>query len=53
MLITGYSDLSLTRGGILQDLSSAPIWGAYFRLDNDIREVFPLGHGFKPLTKSS
>ena len=45
MLITGYSDLSLTRGGILQDLSSEPIWGAYFRLDNDIREVFPFING--------
>lgn len=41
MLITGYSDLSLTRGGILQDLSSEPTWGAYFKLDNDIREIFP------------
>jgi DNA-binding CsgD family transcriptional regulator/ArsR family metal-binding transcriptional regulator len=45
MLVTGYSDLSLTRGGILQDLSSEPIWGAYFRLDNDIREVFPFING--------
>ena len=45
MLITGYSDLSLTRGGILQDLSSEPIWGAYFRLDSDIRAVFPFING--------
>jgi DNA-binding CsgD family transcriptional regulator/ArsR family metal-binding transcriptional regulator len=41
MFITGYSDLSLTRGGILQDLSSEPTWGAYFKLDNNIREIFP------------
>ncbi len=45
MLITGYSDLSLTRGGILQDLTSEPIWGAYFRLDSDIRAVFPFING--------
>ena len=45
MLITGYSDLSLTRGGILQDLDSHPTWGAYFKLDNDIREVFPYING--------
>ena len=45
MLIAGYSDLSLTRGGVLQDLSSEPLWGAYFRLDNDIREVFPIING--------
>jgi DNA-binding CsgD family transcriptional regulator/ArsR family metal-binding transcriptional regulator len=45
MLIAGYSDLSLTRGGVLQDLSSEPLWGAYFRLDNDIREVFPFING--------
>ena len=45
MLITGYSDLSLTRGGILQDLASEPTWGAYFRLDKDIREVFPFING--------
>ena len=41
MFITGYSELSLTRGGILQDLSSEPTWGAYFKLDNDVREIFP------------
>ena len=45
MLITGYSDLSLTRGGILQDVSPDPIWGAHFKLDNDIRELFPFING--------
>jgi hypothetical protein len=45
MLITGYSDLSLTRGGIMQDLASNPTWGAYFKLDNDIREIFPFING--------
>jgi len=45
MLITGYSDLSLTRGGILQDFTSDLKWGAHFKLDNDIREVFPFING--------
>jgi len=45
MLITGYSDLSLTRGGVMQDLASDPVWGAYFKLDNDIREIFPFING--------
>jgi DNA-binding CsgD family transcriptional regulator/ArsR family metal-binding transcriptional regulator len=45
MLITGYSDLSLTRGGILQDLSCDLNWGAYFKFDNDIRELFPFING--------
>lgn len=45
MLITGYADLSLTRGGIRQDISADGLWGAYFRLDNDIREVFPFING--------
>lgn len=45
MLITGYSDLSLTRGGILQDFSSDRRWGAYFKFDHDVREVFPFING--------
>lgn len=41
MLISGYSGVSITRGGIARDLSSKLIWGLYFKLDNDIRELFP------------
>ena len=31
MLITGYSDLSLTRGGIMQDLASESHLGRLFQ----------------------
>lgn len=37
MFITGYSDLSLSKSGILQN----SLWGAYFRLDRDVSELFP------------
>jgi DNA-binding CsgD family transcriptional regulator/ArsR family metal-binding transcriptional regulator len=30
---------------ILQNLSSDPVWGAYFKFDTDIREIFPLING--------
>jgi DNA-binding CsgD family transcriptional regulator/ArsR family metal-binding transcriptional regulator len=37
MFVKGYSDFSLSKSGILQN----SLWGAYFRLDNDVSELFP------------
>lgn len=36
-IVTGYSDFSLSKSGILQN----SLWGAYFRLEVDISGLFP------------
>ncbi len=39
MLIKGYSDFSFSKAGILPQFQ--PMWGAYFKLDNNVRCLFP------------
>jgi DNA-binding CsgD family transcriptional regulator/ArsR family metal-binding transcriptional regulator len=41
MLIQGYSDLSVSRTGIRNDFVCDLKWGAHFKFDSDIRDVFP------------
>lgn len=36
-VVKGYSDFSFSKSGILQN----SLWGAYFRLDKDVSELFP------------
>jgi len=45
MLIRGYSDVSITRAGVRNDLVCDLNWGAYFKLDTDVRELFPFING--------
>jgi DNA-binding CsgD family transcriptional regulator/ArsR family metal-binding transcriptional regulator len=40
MIINGYTDFSLSKAGICSLETRFP-WGAYFKLDSDIRAVFP------------
>ncbi|QTA90958.1 LuxR C-terminal-related transcriptional regulator [Desulfonema magnum] len=41
MLIKGYSDFSLSKVGIKSSFVPAASWGAHFKLDNDVSELFP------------
>lgn len=41
MRIKKYSDFSLSKSGVKSQFSPGTCWGAYFRLDNDIRDLFP------------
>jgi DNA-binding CsgD family transcriptional regulator/ArsR family metal-binding transcriptional regulator len=41
MFIQGYSDLSITRNYIRNDVVCDLKWGAYFKLNTDVRELFP------------
>lgn len=41
MRIGGYSDVSITRAGVRNDRVCDLNWGAYFKLDTDVRELFP------------
>jgi len=38
MFITGYSDFSLSKSGMISNFATC--WGAYFKLDSDIKELF-------------
>lgn len=41
MLIEGYSDLSISLSGVMPSVEPGRSYGAFFRLDNDIRLLFP------------
>ncbi len=41
MLIRGYSEYSLTQAGIRSNLDPLLNYGAYFKLENDVSEIFP------------
>jgi DNA-binding CsgD family transcriptional regulator/ArsR family metal-binding transcriptional regulator len=45
MLIRGYSDVSISRSGMRNDWEGSPYWGACFKLDDDVRELFPYING--------
>ncbi|MGD9332836.1 MAG: LuxR C-terminal-related transcriptional regulator [Desulfobacterales bacterium] len=45
MLIKAYSDVSVTRSGVRNDRVCDLNWGAYFKFDVDIRELFPYING--------
>ncbi len=41
MLIKGYSDFSFSQAGVKSNFEPMASWGAYFKLDNDVRRLFP------------
>lgn len=41
MLITGYSDFTLTQAGVRSNLDPMVNHGVYFKIKNDIRSIFP------------
>lgn len=41
MLVTGYTDLTLSRAGIWSSFLPGPCWGARFRLNADVALLFP------------
>jgi DNA-binding CsgD family transcriptional regulator/ArsR family metal-binding transcriptional regulator len=45
MLIRGYSDVSISRSGMRNDCEGSFYWGVSFKLDNDVRELFPYING--------
>lgn len=45
MLIRGYSDVSISRSGMRNDCEGSSYWGACFKLDGDVRELFPYVNG--------
>ena len=45
MLISGYSEVSVSRSGVRNDRVCDLNWGAYFKFDTDIRELFPYING--------
>jgi len=45
MLIRGYSDVSISRSGVRRDRVCDLNWGVYFKLDADVRELFPYING--------
>ena len=45
MLIRGYSDVSISRSGVRRDRVCDLNWGVYFKLDADVREIFPYING--------
>ena len=45
MLIQNYSDVIISRTGTRNDVVCNLRWGAHFKIDNDIRKVFPYING--------
>lgn len=45
MLVGGFSDVSISRSGVRLDCEGAPYWGASFKLDADVRILFPYING--------
>lgn len=45
MLIRGYSGVSISRSGVRTDRLCDLNWGVYFKLDADVRELFPYING--------
>ncbi|MDJ0784127.1 MAG: LuxR C-terminal-related transcriptional regulator [Desulfosarcinaceae bacterium] len=44
-LIRGYSEVAISRSGMRTDCEGHPYWGVCFRLDGDVRELFPYING--------
>ncbi len=41
MIVKGYSELTLSRAGVRTNFLGIASWGAYFKLDADVSELFP------------
>ena len=41
MRIKGYSDFSISKSGVKSQTSPDTCWGAYFKLDSDVADLFP------------
>ena len=53
MMIQGFSDVSFARAGVRNDIVCDRQWGACFKLDGDVRSLFPYINGEVPGTRFS
>ena len=49
MRIKEYSDFSVSKGGVKSHTSPDGFWGAYFRLDQNVRDLFPFINATKSM----